>query len=454
VNLPAGSIIRLKLPGFSNPNPQVPLAAQERIFNEKDLRQILMFVQWDQLSFELSIKVPAGNVIDRTETTVLRVMESGGFRLPSTPLEPNDQRLTIESTGSVIIYEEKIRMSPRVVDRSFMVSIFEYRPPQKESIFQLLMTLQPTVNISSTNDIIIFMPGFRNSLSKINIHIMGDDRFRLLDSMGQWNETTAQLRMKVPKGEIIPAFTMLDLRIEESQGFILPAALNANDTSIKIMSVGVINDNIQFEPIKMSPMVGNGPFSGHMFCMYQYEVGVRTASPICPTAMDCDPPLTDPCSPSELNRCGCDARVDEIFPLQVQGFNLQKEDQISFLTPDKLCSFASIGPFILSPFMSPSSQDRSEDGSMIIYNGISSIKTGIFRICVLHAGGVLYDVGTVTVRPSCRTPLVLVDGACVEHCPKTKIPIAGNCLRDEGALIADDTQALMIELRMTDPNTG
>ena len=59
-------------------------------------------------------------------------------------------------------------------------------------------------------------PGFRNSLSKVNIHIMGDapckqrflstqqtlpsvssqDRYRIENSMGYWNETTAQLRRR------------------------------------------------------------------------------------------------------------------------------------------------------------------------------------------------------------------------------------------------------------------
>lgn len=58
----------------------------------------------------------------------------------------------------------------------------------------------------------------------------------------------------MPRREVIQAFTMLDLRIEESQGFILPSALNANvqslewsgsnfatkDTSIRISSVNNI----------------------------------------------------------------------------------------------------------------------------------------------------------------------------------------------------------------------
>lgn len=75
---------------------------------------------------------------------------------------------------------------------------------------------------------------------------------------------------------------------------------------------------------------------------------------ICPTAIDCNPALTDPCNPAELTRrsnhesmtesdvrllshceclcrCGCDTRVDEVFPMVVLGFNLQPEEQLCSL---------------------------------------------------------------------------------------------------------------------------
>lgn len=449
VNLPAGTTVRLTLPGFTCPFTSVPIGTQEvPVLNEKDLSDFIRFGQWNQLDNTFDLVVPVGQAIYRQLITVLRIMESGGFRLPTTPLLPNDMSLTIQAIGNVVIFEEPIKTSPRVVDRSFQVSEFIYAPPQKDSIFQLKMILQPTVNITSDNDIIIFLPGFRNSLSKVNIHIMGEDRGRIQHSMAYWNETTARLTLTVPRREVIPAFTMLDLRIEESQGFILPSALNANDTTIRISSV----NNIQEEPIKKSPMVGNGPFTGHLFCMYQYEVGTRSPSPICATAVDCNPPLTDPCNPSELTRCGCDTRVDEVFPLMVLGFNLQQEDSVHFLpySDTQLCHFDLIGPAILNPFSEPVSQAVSETRDVVTYEGMSSITTGIYRVCANHVGR-LYDVGMVIVRPSCPVPLVLVDGACVEHCPRTKIPVAGKCMRDTMAFHALDTQDYMLPIRMTDP---
>lgn len=447
VNLPAGTTVRLTLPGFTCPFTSVPIGTQEvPVLGEKDLSDFIRFGQWNQMDNTFDLVVPVGQAIYRQLTTVLRIMQSGGFRLPITPLLPDDTRLTIQAIGNVVVFEEPIKNSPRVVDRSFQVSEFIYAPPQQDSIFQLKMLLQPTVNITHANDIVLFLPGFRNSLSKVNIHIMGEDRGRIQDSMGSWNETTARLTLKVPLREVIPAFTMLDLRVEESQGFILPSALNANDTSLRISSL----NNIQEEPIKTSPMVGNGPFTGHLYCMFQYEVGTRSPSPICPTAIDCNPPLTDPCNPSELTRCGCDARVDEIFPMMVLGFNLQNEDSVHFLPYDQLCNFDLIGPTILNPFSEPLSQTVSENRDQVTYEGMTSISTGIYRVCANHVGR-LYDVGMVIVRPSCQVPLVLVDGACVEHCPRTKVPVAGKCIRDTMAFHALDTVDYMLPIRMTDP---
>jgi len=231
----------------------------------------------------------------------------------------------------------------------------------------------------------------------------------------------------------------------------LPLRLNANDTSLRIASVG----NIQEEVIKMSPMVGNGPSTGHMLCMLQYEVGTRTANPICLTAQKgrCYPPLSDPCNPAELTRCGCESRVDEVFPITMQGFNLQQEDALHFIPYDDYCEWHKVGPHILSPFDAPTSQEVAEDRGAITYHGIAAMSTGTYRMCATHVDR-LYDVGFVTVRPACQVPLVLVDGACVEHCPRTRIPIAGNCLRDRESLMAEDTQAWMVPIKMNDPYAG
>lgn len=453
VNLPGGSIIRITLPGFTLPASSVTLASAisgtEQV-GESYLNQDIPTGAWDQNAYTIELEVPFGVILDITQKWVMRVMEVGGFRLPSEPMDLNDPRLTIACIRNQIIYEEPIKDSPRVVDRSFMVSEFEYRPPQKESIFLLIIDLKPTVNITEDNEITIKLPGFRNSLSKVNIHIMGPDRHRITESMAQWNETMQVLTLTVPKDQPIDAFTHLQLQIEESQGFILPQALNANDTRILIAS----KDNIIAEPIKKSPMVGNGPFANHQFCAYQYERGVRSGDPICTAAIDCSPPLRDPCSSVELARCGCEPRLDTVFPLTVQGFNLQENDLIMFVPQAELCSRnGNDGPSIQSSFAPVTHTVLSSSQARLEFHGVSATETGYYRICVEHVG-LMFDIGTIVVRPSCQRPFVLVDGTCVEHCPKTKIPIAGNCVRDPYAIEAEDRQAMMIAVRMHEPAAG
>ncbi len=78
--------------------------------------------------------------------------------------------------------------------------------------------------------------------------------------------------MKVDSEETIKAFSLLKLKIQESQGFLLPSNLHKNDDGLRIAS----KNNIQEEAIKISPMVGDGPDLNQKFCMYQYEAGTRT----------------------------------------------------------------------------------------------------------------------------------------------------------------------------------
>jgi hypothetical protein len=108
-------------------------------------------------------------------------------------------------------------------------------------------------------------------------------------------------------------------------------------------------------------------------------------------------------------------------------------------------------------FSSASKVAVNEDRNRLGYSNISSIDTGHFRICFNHFGDV-FDVGTVIVRPSCTSPLVMVEGTCVEHCPPMKIPIAGECQRDPVVLAKPffakplDKQAIMVSIRMNNPS--
>jgi len=267
--------------------------------------------------------------------------------------------------------------------------------------------------------------------------------------MGWWNQSTNELLLEVVDGSPIDAFTVIDIFVAENQGFTLPETLNENDTRITIRSY----DNILAEPIKSSPMIGDGPRQGHLFCMMQYERGVRTnyAMTMCDVLPDCldpNPPLDDPCSPAELIRCGCSPLTDDPVNFTIHGFQLQASDTLQFLPYDTLCGSTTTGA--MGAFSPPQEVFLSADRDKLDYENMSSIDSGYFRICMLHNGAV-YQVGKVVVRPSCQSPLVLVDGVCVHNCPKTKIPVAGNCVRDPNAVLPEERQALMIPIRIDDP---
>ncbi|CAE7696630.1 unnamed protein product [Symbiodinium pilosum] len=100
VNLPAGTTVRLKLPGFTCPFTEVTIGTQEvPVSNAYDLSDFIRIGIWDQMAETFDLVVPIGQQIYRQQPTVLRIMESSGFRLPSTPLLPNDPSLTIRALG-------------------------------------------------------------------------------------------------------------------------------------------------------------------------------------------------------------------------------------------------------------------------------------------------------------------------------------------------------------------
>lgn len=50
--------------------------------------------------------------------------------------------------------------------------------------------------------------------------------------------------------------------------------------------------------------------------------------------------------------------------------------------------------------------------------------------------------------------MVMVDGVCVQHCPKSTVPRVGDCLEDPVASEDWDRQALMLSVRMKDKQAG
>lgn len=449
VDLYAGSVITLTLPGFIHSSSTVILAPPETaVSNEYDISGFIPFAHWDQINQELKITVPVGNaIIQRLNVMRIRAVGNAGFMLPITSLSRNDPTLTIRCDSNQFIYEEPIQSSPRIVRRTFLTSKFEYRPPVKESIFLFVMSLQPAVNISWPAHLEVELRGFRNSLSKQRIEITGSSRSYIKRAEGYWNESTEILELPlIFNGPVIQADEMLEFRIEESQGFILPSKLQRNDPTIRITSL----NNINWEPVRESPMVGNMPYSPHRFCMYRYEDTVRTREPLCDQAKDCEPPLTDPCNPAELERCGCDSRLDEKFNFTVSGFNLEDTDTMHFVPYTQFCSLDFTPQYLAAFNLQQGKPIMSKEGDTATFYGFRAIETGYFRMCYMHAG-TLFDIGYVSVRPSCASPYVQVGGTCVEHCPTSKVPVAGECVRSPSATAPEDDQALMLQVVMADP---
>jgi hypothetical protein len=255
--------------------------------------------------------------------------------------------------------------------------------------------------------------------------------------------------MEINQQNPIHPFEDLEFEFTESMGFSLPRTLLENDPRLLVKSDGKTGqaDNIKWQPVKMSPMVGNGPYEDHKYCMYQYERGVRTTTPLCLAAVQCNPPLVDPCSKEELARCGCRPTSDEPVDLTVNGFQLRgKQDRIAFRPFENGC-LDKLPAGSKSPFSPPQSVSVDDDRSVNSYQKITSMDTGKFRICITHAD-MIFDIGYIVVRPSCEAPLVMVDGTCVVHCTKVTVPVAGNCKRDPIVKQPWDDRAVMSAVKI------
>lgn len=402
-----------------------------------------------------------GQRISYSVLSVVRITQEITFILPSVNFDMNDPRLTIACIYNQRIFPEPIKLSPLVVPRTFIISSFNYQPALARKTFLFTMVLKPTVNISVSSSIVLRLTGFRMSLSNTNVAIQGRDRAYIRESKAVWDATYEELTMDLADpGGAQPAIiemTELHLAIEESAGFQLPANLKANDETLEISA----QPDIDWEPVKISPMVGDGPFQGHQYCMYQYERGTRTSVPLfsnCVPGEYCQPPyptfVSDPCSPVELERCGCQPKSDEIVPLKIEGFQLLQADILSFRPIDVMCG-VPLPAGTISSFSPATNVQINTERSQLLYEDISSIASGEYRICMTHNNSE-FDVGTVLVRPSCNSPFVLVDGVCTQHCPRTKIPYAGACIPDLTLrqLTDYDDKSMMLSVKMYDNAVG
>ncbi|CAD7955579.1 unnamed protein product [Amoebophrya sp. A120] len=360
VALPSGTTIRLTLPGFicavaqpklepppgesllhysyfSRRTVQVTTTAANGATQVLDV--IEYFGEWNQEASTLDLTLRAGEEIPPNQVHKMTIKSNQAnvvFRLPSR-LDPNDPRLTIQTTTKQIIKSQPIRSSPQVVDRSFDISTFSYDPRNARSTFMFSMMFKPTVDIGPNDDIVLRLYGFTNALGNTKIHMTGPDAAMIEGYEATWNPTTQDLTISIAQGQVLRGNQTLSLTIQESQGFQLPATLEQDDPELKIKS-GV--NNIKQAKVKNSPMVGDGPHLNQRFCMYQYETGTRTIEPRMSMCTINQNVVTNPCSTQELQEGGCFADLapdGAPVPLKIRGFQLEEADRVGFVPLDEQC---------------------------------------------------------------------------------------------------------------------
>ncbi|KAF4698447.1 GTP-binding protein 10 [Perkinsus olseni] len=332
----------------------------------------------------------------------------------------------------------------------------------------MTVTLVPTVSIAEDSPIIIKLLDFRNiDRNTRSIYLTGRGAHMIEDATALWDQDAMELTLPIASGESLAEFSELEFQIEESQGFILPRSLYKNDPRLTIRSVG----NILEEPVKDSPLVGDGPYDEQQYCVYQFERGIRyhmineakystNVNRRCLSEPMCDPWITDPCSQRELDRCVCPSLYEEAADLTVSGFNLYDDDRVVVIREDDECT-ADVEARMSQAWSIPEAPTVDEAKTQLSFANVRATETGHFRICVVHFGEV-FDVGRIVVRPSCEAPHVMVQGTCLKHCPSRTVPVAGECRAEESMAFPDsglvvitpleeEEQAVMVTIRMKYP---
>jgi len=163
----------------------------------------------------------------------------------------------------------------------------------------------------------------------------------------------------------------------------------------------------------------------------------------------------DACSPPQLIKCDCRNKLTkEAVPLTIYGFQFSLEDSIGFVLYNETCHSAETYLEVFD--MDKLTKTMNDNHDQLQFHSVVATATGYFRMCFTHANQVK-DIGTIAVRPSCAgnsgqqdevIPKVLVEGSCVVFCPRTKIPIAGECKPDPNILHYELNQAQMISMHL------
>ena len=216
-------------------------------------------------SCEVEMGLPLNNILDADQqvsnAVTTRVYLSRGkaqCRLPA-DAKANHVQMTIGVTEAAVIYAEAVKTSRQILLRTFSASSLAYAPRQPLRTHQLTLEFIASVPLTPAPPVLVTMTDFQNiDTAKTSVHLTG--------LSAAWDVSLRQMRL--PPTAEIAVNAVISVKIEENEGFLLPASLYANYPRLTIASV----DNVPKEAVKQSDLVGDGPYAAQM---YLYEVGIR-----------------------------------------------------------------------------------------------------------------------------------------------------------------------------------
>ncbi|CAE7417116.1 RDH8 [Symbiodinium natans] len=241
----AGSIIYLRLSGFTSQRVQVPLKGTTKA----NFREESAVFNIPENTIELHV------VRTLYSDEYLVEVELTELILPPA-LYANDTSLLV-SNSDPGAPQQPVDDSPMVGmgDKTFKRSQLGFDPAQPRLAANVSFTLEPTIVFYQTDSIVIHMYGFACTLT--SIPLLGPDAFRIQNQAASWTQEDSMLVFTVAENEIISNAQPFRVSIGRDSVFRLPDKLSENDGILRIEGKGAL---IDLEPIKKIPKVGDDKY--------------------------------------------------------------------------------------------------------------------------------------------------------------------------------------------------
>ena len=490
-----GALVRFRLPGFTYPfsfskvfiSEQTPsvgvsdsllsLPPDGTNYRAFEFDGQFYFGSWTNATSTLEFIVRDGSRISHDQSTIVWIQT--GFIIPESKFV-NDVSLQIQVAGNQVLLAEQLKNSPPIVTRAFSYSSISFDPQTPFEICDINLVLVSTVQLNNGTVIELGLPGFSSpalfnetplSLISSNHTIcskaISSSTETEIPCFATWDSLNGIIFVKLLSP--VASDTTIRITIDASAGFVFPSYIDT--PNLGGLFVGAI-DSIPRSQFTNSPLVATGAFYNQLYCVranvlngvlvhLNNEAVVPTSPRVCAlnqcTANDW---VRDPCSVSEMERCGCSnktmAPVINSVPtgsLEISGFNLTDNDTVFFVHKDSNCEkiFSSdfriqvvgTNPNSLGGFSGVASPDRSK----LYISKIRGIASGVYNLCYYQPGAANPAlIGKLFVRQDCPSPLVYFDGACDNGCPFGFVPRNGECEPVSTSQSSDKSVAITLTL--------